>query len=454
MKILAPSGLFWRTFLLILALLLVSSVALWQSFRVFEREPRAQQLAEQLIAIVNITRSALLYSDPIVRLALLGELADSQGIRIVPLEPTDDVLPFPDTPVAQQAVERVRSGLGPRTRVAAAGNGVRGGWVSCAIDADEYWVVIERDPLARAIGRQWVAWAAFAALASLLAAVAITRVVNRPLARLSDAARALGAGRQPERLPERGPAEIATVNASFNRMAADLARAERDRATLLAGISHDLRTPLTRVRLEVELSGLPAAVQSAIVGDLEQMDRIVAQFLDYARSEPSRPKEEVDLSALLAEALDRSRLGRDDSVELQRDIDAALRVRGLPLELARAIDNLLANADRYGRDPNSGRLELTVRLRGDAQGVVLEIADRGPGIAVDRLEELQRPFVRGDTARGGPPGAGLGLAIVERVARLHGGRLELLPAQPHGLRACLHLPRLPAEAPPRGATLA
>jgi two-component system osmolarity sensor histidine kinase EnvZ len=444
-------GLFWRTFLLILLLLAASSVAWLQSFRLFEREPRAQQLAAQIISIANITRSALVYSDPIERLALLADLADNQGIRIVPLEQSDVVRPFSDSPVATRASERVMSALGPRTRLASEVNGVAGIWVSFAIDADQYWVVIERDPLAREIGTRWIGWAVIAAIASLLAAAAITRVVNRPLARLSEAAAELGAGRNPEPLPEAGPAEIATVNASFNRMVADLAQNERDRAVLLAGISHDLRTPLTRLRLEVEISDLPEETRSHIVADLEQMDQIVAQFLDYARSEPARPKADVDLSALVGQAIGASRLESDETVDIERRIEPGVHIEGLAVELTRALSNLLTNAERYGRDPEGGRLALSVQLRRTANDAVIEIADRGPGVAAGQLEQLQRPFVRGDSARSGVAGAGLGLAIVARVARMHGGRLTLSPNEPHGLRATLQLPlarRRPKEASP------
>ena len=422
-------------------LLLAASSAAWlQSFRLFEREPRAQQLAAQIISIVNITRSALVYSDPIVRLALLADLADNQGIRIVPLEPSDTVRPFADNPVATRAAERVVSELGPRTRLASEVNGVAGIWVSFGIDADEYWVVIERDPLARDIGTRWIGWAVIAAIASLLAAVAITRVVNRPLARLSEAAGELGAGRTPQPLPESGPAEIATVNSSFNRMVADLARTERDRAVLLAGISHDLRTPLTRLRLEVELSGLPPESRADFVADLEQMDQIVAQFLDYARSEPTQPKTDVDLTALLEQSLQASRLDGDGTVRIERRIEPGLHIEGLPIELQRALANLLSNAERYGRDPESAGLELSVRLRREAGEAVLEIADRGPGVDPGHFELLQRPFVRGESARSGVGGAGLGLAIVARIARLHGGTLALALNEPRGLRATLRLP--------------
>jgi two-component system osmolarity sensor histidine kinase EnvZ len=436
---LAP-GLFWRTFLLILLLLAASSAAWLQSFRLFEREPRAQQLAAQITSIVNITRSALLYSDPIVRLALLADLADNQGIRIVPLEKTDDIRPFSDSPVVTRASEHVLEALGPRTRLASEVNGVPGIWVSFAIDADEYWVVIDRDPLARDFGTRWIGWAVIAAIASLLAAAAITRVVNRPLARLSEAAGELGAGRLPERLPETGPAEIATVNASFNRMVADLAQSERDRAVLLAGISHDLRTPLTRMRLEVEVSELPQEARGHIVADLEQMDQVVAQFLDYARSQPTRPKADVDLSSLLEQALQASRLDGDATVRLERRIEAGVHVDGLAVELSRSLANLLTNADRYGRDPDSGRLELSVALRTGEGEAVIEVADHGPGIAAGQADQLTRPFVRGDSARSGVPGAGLGLAIVERIARLHGGRLALAANEPAGLRVTLRLP--------------
>ena len=440
MKLQLAPGLFWRTFLLIMLLLAASSAAWLQSFRLFEREPRAQQLAAQIISIVNITRSALVYSDPIVRLALLADLADNQGIRIVPLEHSDVIQPFADDPVATRASERVTSALGPRTRLASEVNGVAGIWVSFAIDDDEYWVVIERDPLARDIGRRWVGWAVIAAIAALLAAAAITRVVNRPLARLSEAAGELGAGRNPEPLPETGPAEIATVNASFNRMVADLAQSERDRAVLLAGISHDLRTPLTRMRLEVEISDLPPESRSHMVADLEQMDQIVAQFLDYARSEPAQPKADVDLSGLVEQALAASRLEADETVRIERHIEPGIHVDGRAVELTRALGNLLTNAARYGRDPHSGRLDLLVQLRTTAREVVIVVADRGEGVAPEQFEQLLRPFVRGDSARSGAAGAGLGLAIVSRVARLHGGRLTLAASAPHGLRATLHLP--------------
>lgn len=431
--------LFWRTFLLIVALIVACLLAWLQSFRVFEREPRARQIAQQVVSIVNLTRGALLYSDPRTRLDLLADLADNEGIRIVPLEAGDRVEPFPDVPLIRLASRRVLEQLGPGTRLAERVNGVPGIWVSFSIDGDAYWVLIERDPLTRQTGTQWLLWAVAALLLSVLAAVLITRVVNRPLKALSDAALQLGSGRAPAPLPESGPAEIRRVNASFNRMVRDLAQLEQDRALLLAGVSHDLRTPLTRLRLELDINDLPPQTRAAMIADIEQIDAIVRQFLDYARRQPQQPKAPLDLSQLLRERLEASRLAERGDADVTVSIDAGVSLQGHRTELARAIDNLLTNADRYGRDPDSGRLTLAVALTGDARGVELSVADHGPGIGADQLDRLRRPFERGDDARGGL-GAGLGLAIVERIAALHGGQLVLEPNAPRGLRVRLRLP--------------
>ncbi len=443
MKLRSPS-LFWRTFLLIL-LLIAASLAAWvQSFRVFEREPRAQQIAQQVVSIVNLTRSALLYSDPTTRRFLLAELADDEGIRVVPREPADRVTPFADVPLIGLVSKEVTARLGPDTRIAARVNGIAGIWVSFDIDGDDYWVFIERDPLARGAGTQWIRWAIASLLLSMLAAAAITSVVNRPLKRLSDAARELGAGRTPAPLPDAGPVEIRTVNASFNRMVGDLAKLEQDRAVLLAGISHDLRTPLARLRLELEINALPEEARAAMVEDIEQIDAIVGQFLDYARPAPQQAREDIDLSALVDEVVSHARLDTNDGVRVERRIAPGVRIAGYRTELARALDNLLANAARYGRDPESGRLELTVELRveatRDGRQAVIEIADHGPGIPPHAVERLVRPFERGEAARSGHTGAGLGLAIVDRVARLHRGSLSLAPNAPRGLSAQLRLP--------------
>ena len=439
MTLRSPS-LFWRTLLLVL-LLIVASLAAWlQSFRVFERAPRADTIAQQVVSIAQLTRAALLYADPYVRSDLLAELARNEGIRIAPLEPSDRVVSFPDRPVLRLAEQSIIAKLGPGTRVASVVNDQPGLWVSLTIEDDQYWLFIERDPVARNIGTQWIGWAAVAIALSVLGAILITRVINLPLARLSAAARELGEGRMPAELPEVGPPEIRTVNASFNRMVTDLGKLEEDRAVLLAGISHDLRTPLTRLRLELEMSELPEESRGAMIGDLEQMDAIVRQFLDYARRAPQQPAERIDLSTLVVQAPARVRADADEHTCLNLHVAHGITVHGYRTELDRALDNLLVNAMRYGRDPATGRLDLTLSLASDGQDAVISVADRGPGVPAAQIDRLLRPFERGDSARSGSGGAGLGLPIVQRIARLHGGSLRLLANSPHGLRAELTLP--------------
>jgi two-component system osmolarity sensor histidine kinase EnvZ len=183
-----------------------------------------------------------------------------------------------------------------------------------------------------------------------------------------------------------------------------------------------------------------------MVDDIEQMDAIVGQFLDYARPAPQQPKVRLALATLVDTALATARLAADATATVRVDVDAAIEVEGHATELTRALDNLLTNASRYGRDPDTGRLDLAIGLRREDAQAVLTIADHGPGIAPDLVERLLRPFERGDAARSEARGAGLGLAIVDRIARQHGGALRLLPNVPTGLRAELRLAALPAQS--------
>lgn len=436
----SPS-LFWRTLLLVL-LLIVASLAAWlQSYLVLERGPRAQTIAQQVVSVVNITRAALLYADPFVRSDLLAELAANEGVRIYPLEPDDKVIALPDGPLIKLIEQAIVAKLGADTRLGVDVNGIAGLWVSLSIADDDYWVFIERDPVARTYGTQWIGWAAVALLLSVIGAILITRLINRPLAQLSRASAELGSGRDPAPLPETGPVEIRTVNESFNRMVTDLGKLEADRAVLLAGISHDLRTPLSRLRLELELAPLPESARAAMVGDIEQMDAIVRQFLDYARKAPQAPAAEVDLSAALAAAVQRARIDAEPNSTLEVKLAPDVSVRGHAVELDRALDNLLINAVRYGRDPQSDALHVTVSLTTTADRAVVSVIDQGVGVSAEQIDRLLRPFERGETARSGSIGAGLGLPIVERIARMHSGDLHLSANAPHGLRVDLRLPR-------------
>ncbi|HEX6267089.1 MAG TPA: ATP-binding protein, partial [Burkholderiales bacterium] len=228
-----------------------------------------------------------------------------------------------------------------------------------------------------------------------------------------------------EPLAEAGPRELRTVAAAFNRMARGLESMERERAMVLAGISHDVRTPLSRLRLALEMSGAERGAAEAMIADIEEIDGIIGQFLDFARGE-SEERAEHDLDALALELGEHySRIHKRVSVKT----GTAAPLRFARTAVRRAIANLVDNALRYAGEP----------VEVETGKYFVEVRDRGAGIPAVEVDHAKRPFTRLDTARGGPAGAGLGLAIVERVARAHGGSLELLPRPGGGLIARLNL---------------
>ena len=200
---------------------------------------------------------------------------------------------------------------------------------------------------------------------------------------------------------------------------------ERERAMVLAGISHDLRTPLSRMRLSLEMSGAESGAAGAMVADIDEMDAIIGQFLDFARG-VTEQKTRQDLLALAEEVGEHyKRLGKDVSVEGE-----GVQLPFARMAVRRAVSNLIDNALRYGKEPIEVRVSKNV----------IEVSDRGPGIPASEVERLKRPFTRLQSARSGPSaGAGLGLAIVERVARAHGGWLDLEAREGGGLVARLVL---------------
>lgn len=437
-------GLFWRTFFLI-GTLIVASLLSWSLFfRVLERTPRAQQIAWQISSIVNLTRAALVNAQPERRQELLAALARDERLRVGVLEPTDRIDPHASSGLPHEVGERLRVLLGPSTITAAAVNGTRGFWVSFDIDGDGYWLVFDRGRVERNIGRSWISWALVAIGLSLAGALVTSRVVNRPLADLAGALRELARGARPRPLPETGPREIAELNGQFNRMADALAALEADRALALAGISHDVRTPLTRLRMEIELADLPDTVRAAMVDDIEAIDRIVAQFIEFARGGTVEAADRVPVAELLVAM--RARHDAElasGAMSWELDVQANAWWIGRMSDFERIASNLIENARRYGATPGAGRVEMRTALRRSDAGVVLTVEDRGVGVPAAELERLVRPFARLDSARGAPGasgGSGLGLAIVERLAARYGGRLQLKPSPTGGLSAQVQLP--------------
>jgi two-component system osmolarity sensor histidine kinase EnvZ len=427
-----PRSLLWRNFVLIAALILIAVATWFQLFRFSEREPRARQTADLVASVVNLTRVALVTAQPDLRRELLLELQEQEGIRVYPADADERIVPLAtDRPGTQIFAEEVRRQLGPGTRLATERDGLPGFWVSFRIDADEYWVMLPRERVERAVALRWLGWGAFVLVAALAGAWLIVFRLRQPLRALVGAAADVGRGRVPAPLDESGPEEIQTVSRAFNQMTRDLARLEDDRALILAGVSHDLRTPLARLRLGLEMSEGDAQLKAGMAADIDEMDRIIGQFLDFARAAGGEPLQPTDLAAMAREIAARY---RESGHAIDEEITSAPEATVRPMAVRRLITNLVDNAFRYG--------ERDVRLRVGAasRAVVIEVLDRGPGIPADEVERLKQPFTRLETARSGKGGSGLGLAIVDRIARMHGGSFDLLSREGGGLVARVTFP--------------
>jgi len=426
-----PRTLLARSFLLMVILIVLSFAASMAIFRHVEQQPRTRQTAQLVVSVVNLTRAAVLSAAPEWRSALLSELAESEGLLVQMAEPNEVLEALPDRPPElRMMAEKVRASLGGNTRFAAQRNGVEALWVSFFIGAEEFWVALPRERVEHPVSQVLLVWGGVVLALALLGAYFIARQVARPLKRLAQAAQQLGQGATPQPLPERGAQEIVAVSRAFNQMSADLAADERERALVLAGISHDLRTPLARVRLAAELSA-DESLRDGLVADVEQMDAVIRQFLDYARLDENEAAVSTDLQALVQETA-QPFAAQARSLTLDLPPLPPLAVR--PLLLKRALANLLDNAVKYGGG------EITLQLRQDEGRVVLAVADRGAGIPAVQREAAKRPFVRLESARSDTTGSGLGLAIVERAARLHGGEFYLEDRAEGGLVAKLVLP--------------
>lgn len=434
-------GLFGRTFLLLAALMLVSLGAWLQVFFSMELGPRASQMAQRVVTAVNITRTALLYSDDEERSQLLLDLATNEGIQVYPREVTDFTEALPNDEYWHRVAQHIQTRFGPETQIVWGVNQVPGFWVSFQINQDLYWLVFEREQIGLTGGIEWLGWGATAILLSLIGAAVSVGFVNRPLSRLARAAQVLSRGETPAPLPENGPSEIRALNASFNRMSKDLRQAEADRELMLAGISHDLRTPLARMRLEIEMSGVSEAVRQAIDDDLGQIDHSIGQLMEYARPAGTLPQTATDISAVLSDLYERE---RSHTVSLggtlEASIEKGLHARVTALDLKRVVSNLIENARRYGRSAD-GQAHVSLSLRNERGTLVIEVSDRGPGIASEDVDRLLRPFSRGEAARTGVSGAGLGLAIVERLLKHVGGSLKMLGRRGGGLTARIEIPK-------------
>ncbi|MDD2918548.1 ATP-binding protein [Rhodoferax sp.] len=269
--------------------------------------------------------------------------------------------------------------------------------------------------------------------------------IAKPVARLELAAAHLARGASPALLPETGPRELADLARHFNHMALQVRELSDARTTLFAGISHDLRTPLTRMRLALELLSLKpdARLLQRLEHDIDEMNQLIGQLLDIARGLKIEAAQVLDLGGWLRARAEVQQAAADAAhAKLVVQCPGALQVLAPPGMLARVIDNLLGNALRYAPGP----IELVGQalpspLLAEPAGVRIGVLDRGPGIPPDQLDAVLRPFHRLEESRSQATGGfGLGLAIVQQLAHANGWVFRLEGREGGGLAAWLELP--------------
>jgi two-component system osmolarity sensor histidine kinase EnvZ len=276
----------------------------------------------------------------------------------------------------------------------------------------------------------FLAWMVVTSLAVLTVAILFLRNQIRPIVRLADAAEAFGKGREAPNFRPRGAREVRRAAAAFLEMKGRVERAIEQRTTMLAGVSHDLRTVLTRFKLELALLGEGPEIE-AIKKDVDEMAGMLEAYLSFARGDTGEQSAATDMAALLDELkTDSERNGRSVSVAFHGRPDVTVR----PAAFKRCVGNLVSNALRFAAN-------VTIAGRRDHRWLAITVDDDGPGIPAKLREEVFKPFLRLDDARNQDQGGtGLGLAIARDIARSHGGDIMLADSPLGGLRATVRVP--------------
>lgn len=419
--------------LVVLVVLLTQGFTLW-----FASEERARLLTEQLYGEVLDTLASLEGSleglTPTQRLIFLETYNRPGSSQLLPMEADIGQNFDPEVPQLGVALaQRLSNALGEPVAIRSLQQGVRRElWIQAHVLGDEYWLVVPLGRYAYRLTGPLLLAAVFAAIVASAIALVFAWYTTRPLSRMAVAARSLEQGRTPVAVPESGPREVRQLAARFNRMTEALEHSASERRLMLAGLSHDLRTPLTRIKLMLEMQE-DNADRDDMLDDIDELSRIVRQFIDFARSEEPRPLEPVALSGLVESVA--SRFARD-GLDVRPMLSDDVEVMGDALGLERLLSNLLENARRYGQPP------VEVLLVRDGKEVLLAVTDHGTGIPPELREAALAPFERLAAHRGTDGGSGLGLAIVKRIVDQHHGRLVFSDPRDGGFRIEVRLPIL------------
>ena len=432
-----PKTLFARTGLTIAAamlalLLFFSGVVLY-----FILVPMARQASADLGALIMLSVQTWVELPPLTRPDFQDELRARHGITLAHADSPLEVITL-KTPYMQFLEEALTARLGKATPLMI--DPAQAGWIWVDVSMAEHKLRIgfPHDHIGVRPPTALFLLIAGAVIITLITSLLLVRRLTRPLARLANATSRFGRGEQPESLPEEGPEELMLLARNFNRMTDQVRQLLTNRTTLLGGISHDLRTPITQLQLAIELlqNDKEQVLLDGMRRDLTQMEQLIGRTLELARGleDSSQEQEDWDLAALVDETL-RDFTHREKRIDWSAPSPCILHVSRVALR--RVLANLLENALRYGGDQ-----AIAVQLQCLGNGAQIDILDRGPGIPGELLEAVFQPFYRLESSRNeATGGSGLGLAIVRQLCGRHSWEIELKPREGGGTDACLTIPR-------------
>jgi two-component system osmolarity sensor histidine kinase EnvZ len=432
-KRMLPKTMFGRSLLLIvMPLILVQIISAWV-FYARHWETMSRRLSANVAGDIAMVAEWVKFADTDAELARLVEQA-SAATEINFSYVRDAALPPPAPPEGSGVEEQLRTavrerfGAASRTETLSDASDLR---VQAPVRGGVLTAIVPRKRLTTPTTYIFILWMIGSSLVLLVVAAIFLRNQVKSLRRLAAAADGFGKGRPVVFSKVEGALEVRQAAAAFIQMRDRIQRQIRQRTEMLAGVSHDLRTPLTRMKLELELLG-DNPIVAELKSDVIEMERLVQLYLDFARGEGTETPVETDIAPLIE---DLAATMRRQGAVLSLDQPKKLVVPIRPHALRRCLGNLIANGARYGT-----HVWLTSRSVGD--GVDILVDDDGPGIPPGERDRVFQPFIRLDASRNRSTGGiGLGLTIARDVARSHGGDVRLETSPHGGLRARVHLPR-------------
>ncbi|GAA0566143.1 MAG: two-component system sensor histidine kinase EnvZ [Alteromonadaceae bacterium] len=431
---LLPRSAFGQTVFLIGLLLLINQLVSYLSVAFYVIKPTTQQINHLIAKQIKVVFIDVGHTQSVLSTELTARFQQATGIEV-----------YTEQQALHQGLEQaiyygyfsdlMSRELGGPAEVRVAQGDTYAFWVRPP-QAPHYWVKVPLTGLDETDFSPLTFYLLMIGVLSVGGGWLFARQLNRPLKSLQQAALQVGRGEFPPPLAEhKGSTEVIAVTKAFNYMARGIRQLEQDRALLMAGVSHDLRTPLTRIRLASEMMQEPDNwIREGIINDIDDMNAIIDQFIDYLRHHKEEPGQKENLNTLVRELVQAEHLQQRRIItELADDLPDVMLRR---IAIKRLLNNLLENALRY----SDGDIEISTGFERNRKRVYLQIRDHGPGIPEDQMKAMFEPFTQGDIARGSG-GSGLGLAIIKKIVDMHHGDITLHNHAYGGLVVTVYLPQ-------------